>query len=62
MRLRPASPNQEEFVLIDRAEVELDNDEFEVTLYPLKCGHDFGLFELTNKQVIIFFFFFFKNC
>ena len=50
MRLRAASPNQEEFVLIDRAEVELDNDEFEVILYPLKCGHDFGLFELTNKQ------------
>ena len=54
MRLRPASPNHNERVLIDHVETTYDSTtrEYTVTLYPLYCGHDFDLFQLlNNKQV-----------
>ena len=53
-RLRPASPNPGEQVLIDHSEVTYDNvtDEYTVRLFPLDCGSNFSLFEVMNKQVL----------
>ena len=54
-RKRPASPNSDYMVLIDEVVVDpIDGtpDEYDVTLHPFNCGNDFGLMELTNKEVI----------